>query len=92
MGSNDNKSSDAEVTSEWSLYICISPKEESKLAAIIRRENDLLIELWIRNDVHFIDSDNFKIPLEIWKDGIYLQDIDTNVWSKNVMKCYVEKI
>lgn len=92
MGSNDNKSSDAEVTSEWSLYICISPKEESKFAAIIRRENDLLIELWIRNDVHFIDSDNFKIPLEIWKDGIYLQDIDTNILSKNVMKCYVEKI
>lgn len=69
MGSNDiNNSSDTEVTSEWSLYICISPKEESKFADIIRRVNDLLIELWIRNDVHFIDSDNI-ISKYLWKFG-----------------------
>ena len=57
-------------------------KKTPKLSRIIRRMNDQLRELCEINGFLFINNDMIATD-HLWRDVIHLQDIGTNILSKN---------
>ena len=57
-------------------------KKNPNLNALIRRVNDLLCDLWSMNGFGYICNDAITTEY-LWKDGIHLQDLGTNILSSN---------
>ena len=57
-------------------------KKNPNLNALIRRVNDLLRDLCSMNGFGYICNDAITTEY-LWKDGIHLQDLGTNILSSN---------
>ena len=64
------------------FILSILVKKNPKLNPVIRKVNDQLRELCEINGFLFIDNDIITTD-HLWRDGIHLQDIGTNVLSRN---------
>ena len=60
----------------------ILTKKNPKLKSVIRRVNDKLRELCETNGFIFVNNDMITTD-HLWRDGIHLQDIGTNILSRN---------
>ena len=60
-------------------------KKNPNLNALIRRVNDLLRDLCSMNGFGYICNDAITTEY-LWKDGIHLQDLGTNISSSNFIK------
>ena len=60
-------------------------KKNPNLNALIRRVNDLLRDLCSMNGFGYICNDAITTEY-LWKDGINLQDLGTNILSSNFIK------
>ena len=60
-------------------------KENPNLNALNRRVNDLLRDLCSMNGFGYICNDAITTGY-LWKDGIHLQDLGTNISSSNFIK------
>ena len=60
-------------------------KKNLNLNALIRRVNDLLRDLCSMNGFGYICNDAITTEY-LWKDGIHLQDLGTNISSSNFIK------
>ena len=60
-------------------------KKNPNLNALIRRVNDLLRDLCSMNGFGYICNDAITTEY-LWKDGIHLQDLGTNILSSNFIK------
>ena len=61
-------------------------KKNPNLNALIRRANNLLRDLGSMNNFGYICNDAI-ITECLWKNGIHLQDLGTNILSSNFIKC-----
>ena len=57
-------------------------KKNPKLNSVIQRVNDKLRELYEINGFLFVNNDMITTD-HLWRDGIHLQDISTNILSRN---------
>ena len=67
------------------LVVVISsvlPKTNISLTRLIRQVNDSLREQCVLNGFGFISNDNIS-RTHLWKDGIYLEDLGTNILAGN---------
>ena len=67
------------------LVVVISsvlPKTNISLTRLIRQVNDSLREQCVLNRFDFIFNDNIS-RTRFWKDGIYLEDLGTNILAGN---------
>ena len=60
-------------------------KKNPNLNALFRRANNLLRDLGSMNDFGYICNDAI-ITECLWKNGIHLQDLGTNILSSNFIK------
>ena len=60
-------------------------KKNPNLNALIRRVNDLLRDLCSMNGFGYICNDAITTEY-LWKDGIHLQDLGTNILSSNFIE------
>ena len=60
-------------------------KKNPNLNALIRRVNDLLRDLCSMNGFGYICNDAITTEY-LWKDGVHLQDLGTNILSSNFIK------
>ena len=60
-------------------------KKNPNLNALIRRVNDLLRDLCSMNGFGYICNDAITTEY-LWKDGIHLQDLGTNILISNFIK------
>ena len=60
----------------------ILPKKSIALTCRIQQVNDSLREQCILNGFGFISNDNIS-RTHLWKDGIYLEDLGTNIAAGN---------
>ena len=60
-------------------------KKNPNLNALIRRVNDLFRDLCSMNGFGYICSDAITTE-NLWKDGVHLQDLGTNILSSNLNK------
>ena len=60
----------------------ILPKKSIALTCLIQQVNDSLREQCILNGFGFISNDNIS-RTHLWKDGIYLEDLGTNIAAGN---------
>ena len=60
----------------------ILPKKSIALTCLIQQVNDSLREQCILNGFGFISNDNIS-RTRLWKDGIYLEDLGTNIAAGN---------
>ena len=60
----------------------ILPKKSIALTCLIQQVNDSLREQCILNGFGFIYNDNIS-RTHLWKDGIYLEDLGTNIAAGN---------
>ena len=56
----------------------VLPKRNIALTLLIRQVNDSLREQCVLNGFGFISNDNIS-RTHLWKDGIYLEDLGTNI-------------
>ena len=56
----------------------ILPKKNIASTRLIRQVNDSLREQCVLNRFGFISNDNIS-RTHLWKDGIYLEDLGTNI-------------
>ena len=64
-------------------YIAISSdliKKNPNLNALVRRVNDLLYDLCAQNSFRFLSNEMITTDY-LWKDGIHLLDLGTNILS-----------
>ena len=66
-----------EVVISWIL-----PKRNIALTRLIRQVNDSLREQCVLNGFGFISNDNIS-RTHLWKDGIHLEDLGTNILAGN---------
>ena len=67
------------------LVVVISsvlPKTNIPLTRLIRQVNDSLREQCVLNGFGFISNDNIS-RTHLWKDGIHLEDLGTNILAGN---------
>ena len=67
------------------LVVVISsvlPKTNISLTRLIRQVNDSLREQCVLNGFGFISNDNIS-RTHLWKDGIHLEDLGTNILAGN---------
>ena len=60
----------------------ILPKKSIALTCLIQQVNDSLREQCILNGFGFISNDNI-CRTHLWKDGIYLENLGTNIAAGN---------
>ena len=60
-------------------------KKNPNLTAIGRRVNDMLRDLYEKNGFSFI-CNHVIIANYLWKDGVHLQDLRTNILSNHFFK------
>ena len=60
----------------------ILPKRNIALTRLIRQVNDSLREQCVLNGFGFISNDNIS-RTHLWKDGIHLEDLGTNILAGN---------
>ena len=60
----------------------ILPKRNIALTRLIRQVNDSLREQCVLSGFGFISSDNIS-RTHLWKDGIHLEDLGTNILAGN---------
>ena len=60
-------------------------KKNPNLNALIQRVNDLLRDLCSMNGFGYICNDTITTEY-LWKDGIHLQDLGTNILSSNFIE------
>ena len=60
----------------------ILPKKNIALTHLIRQVNDGLGQQWVLNGFGFISNDNIS-RTHLWKDGIHLEDLGTNILAGN---------
>ena len=65
-------------------------KKNPNLNALVRRVNDLLYDLCARNGFGFISNEMITIDY-LWKDGIHLLDLGTNIASSSFIE-FVNKL
>ena len=64
------------------LISSILPKKNIALTRFIRQVNDSLREQCVLNEFGFISNDNISRK-HLWKDGIHLEDLGTNILAGN---------
>ena len=60
----------------------ILPKKNIALTRLTRQANDSLREQCVLNGFGFISNNNIS-KTHLWKDGIYLEDLGTNILAGN---------
>ena len=60
------------------VVISVLPKKDIALTRLIRQVNDSLREQCVLNGFGFISNDNIS-RTHLWKDGIHLEDLGTNI-------------
>ena len=60
----------------------ILPKKNIALTRLLRQVNDSLREQCVLNGFGFISNDNIS-RTHLWKDGIHLEDLGTNILAGN---------
>ena len=60
----------------------VLPKRNIVLTLLIRQVNDSLREQCVLNGFDFISNDNIS-RRHLWKDGIHLEDLVTNIIAGN---------
>ena len=65
-------------------------KKNRNLNVLVRRVNDLLYDLCAKNGFGFISNEMITTDY-LWKDGIHLLDLGTNILSSNFIE-FVNKI
>ena len=60
----------------------ILPKKNIALTHLIQQVNDGLGQQWVLNGFGFISNDNIS-RTHLWKDGIHLEDLGTNILAGN---------
>ena len=68
----------------------VSIKKNRNLNVLVRRVNDLLYDLCAKNGFGFISNEMITTDY-LWKDGIHLLDLGTNILSSNFIE-FVNKI
>ena len=64
------------------VILSILPKKNITLTCLIRQANDSLREQCVLNGFGVISNDNIS-RTHLWKDGIPLEDLDTNILAGN---------
>ena len=66
------------------VIISILPKNNISLTRLIGQVNDSLNEQCVLNGFGFISNDNVLRTI-LWKDGIYLEDLDTDILADTLV-------
>ena len=67
---------------EEEVISSILPKKNIALTRLMRQVDDSLREQWVLNEFGFVSDDNIW-RTHLWKDGIHLEDLGTNILAGN---------